>query len=300
MDARTKWMLVLSFCFSFAVRAPAQDTVQADELLDSVQNWVQENVDNDVWDALGLDQSRVQQFMVELQRRFQGQDVYELGNLQQTATQLIPVLRKFEETQPYALWLQSHLDYLTTANELRRQARPGTNAPPPTAQLQRRVWVRELESRPLPPKAQSLMPRLKPVFRGESVPQELAWLAEVESSFNPLARSPAGAVGLFQLMPATARRFKLSTSPRDERLDPEKSARAAANYLRLLHTRFGDWRLALAAYNSGEQRVNNLLRSSKTRSFDAIASRLPAETQMYVPKFEAVLLRREGKTLINL
>lgn len=293
-------MLVLSFCFSFAVRAPAQDTVQADELLDSVQNWVQENVDNDVWDALGLDQSRVQQFMAELQRRFQGQDVYELGNLQQTATQLIPVLRKFEETQPYALWLQSHLDYLTTANELRRQARPGTNAPPPTAQLQRRVWVRELESRPLPPKAQSLMPRLKPVFLAESVPQELAWLAEVESSFNPLARSPVGAVGLFQLMPATARRFKLSTSPRDERLDPEKSARAAAKYLRLLHTRFGDWRLALAAYNSGEQRVDNLLRSSKTRSFDAIASRLPAETQMYVPKFEAVLLRREGKTLINL
>jgi membrane-bound lytic murein transglycosylase D len=300
MDALTKQMLVTSCFVFFSVGAPAQDAIQADELLDSVQTWVQENVDDSVWDALGLDQSRVQQFMAELQKRFQGQDVYELGNLQQTATQLIPVLQKFEETQPYSLWLQTHLDYLTTANQLRRQAGPGTNAPPPTPQIQRRVWVRELESRPLPPRAQSLIPRLKPVFQSESVPQELAWLAEVESSFNPSARSPAGAAGLFQLMPATAKRFKLSTWPRDERLDPEKSARAAANYLRLLHTRFGDWRLALAAYNSGEQRVENLLKASKTRSFDAIAARLPAETQMYVPKFEAVLLRREGKTLLNL
>src|SRR5213082_2539336 len=125
MDALTKWMLVTSFCVFLSLRAPAQDALQADELLDSVQNWVQENVDDSVWEALGLDQPRVQQFMAELQKRFQGQDVYELGNLQQTATQLIPVLQKFEETQPYSLWLQSHLDYLTTANQLRRQAGPG-------------------------------------------------------------------------------------------------------------------------------------------------------------------------------
>ena len=105
---------------------------------------------------------------------------------------------------------------------------------------------------------------------------------------------------MFQMMPGTAKRFNLSSRPTDERFDPDKNARAAARYLRLLHNRFGDWRLALAAYNCGEQRVENLLKGSKIRSYDAIAARLPAETQMYVPKFEAVLLKREGKAITDL
>src|SRR5213078_1255012 len=108
----------------------------------------------------------------------------------------------------------------------------------------------------------------------------------------PRARSPAGAAGLFQLMPATARRYGLKTVwPRDERLQPEPSARAAAQYLQYLHLRFKDWRLALAAYNAGEGTVQELLTSQKTVSYDAIAARLPAETQMYVPKIEATLFR---------
>ncbi len=125
-------------------------------------------------------------------------------------------------------------------------------------------------------------------------------MAEVESSFNPKARSPVGAAGLFQLMPATAKQNGLSLFPRDERLQPEKNARAAAQYLKYLHGRFGDWRLALAAYNAGEGRVQRLLQKHKARTFDRIATRLPAETQMYVPKIEATLLRREGLSLAAL
>jgi membrane-bound lytic murein transglycosylase D len=132
------------------------------------------------------------------------------------------------------------------------------------------------------------------------VPTELVWLAEVESSFDPSARSPAGAVGLFQLMPATAKSLDLSLWPWDERRNPEKSARAAAVYLRSLHKRFDDWPLALAAYNAGEGRVSDLLRKRKARSFDAISDALPAETQMYVPKVEATVLKREGRTLAQL
>ena len=105
---------------------------------------------------------------------------------------------------------------------------------------------------------------------------------------------------MYQMMPATAKRFNLSSRPSDERLNPDKNARAAAQYLRLLHKRFGDWRLALAAYNCGENRVESLLKASKIKSYDAIASRLPAETQMYVPKVEATLLRREGIKLTDL
>jgi membrane-bound lytic murein transglycosylase D len=141
---------------------------------------------------------------------------------------------------------------------------------------------------------------LKKVFWKEQVPPELVWIAEVESSFDSRARSPVGAVGMFQLMPATARRLGLSTWPRDERFDAHKSARAAGSYLRYLHGRFGEWRLALAAYNAGEGRVDNLLKRYKTRKFEIIAPRLPAETQMYVPKIEATLRKREGRDLAGL
>ena len=89
------------------------------------------------------------------------------------------------------------------------------------------------------------MPQLKKIFINERIPPELVWMAEVQSSFDPNARSPAGAAGLFQLMPATARTLNLSTWPRDERLQPEKNARAAARYLRALYGRYGDWPLTM-------------------------------------------------------
>jgi membrane-bound lytic murein transglycosylase D len=140
---------------------------------------------------------------------------------------------------------------------------------------------------------------LKPVFAAQGVPPELVWLAEVESSFNPSARSPVGAAGLFQLMPPTAKSLGLAARP-DERLDPAKSAGAAARYLKYLHGKFNDWPLALAAYNLGEGRLQKLLERYRVRTFDQVATHLPAETQMYVPRIDAVLQRREGLTLAKL
>jgi membrane-bound lytic murein transglycosylase D len=95
-------------------------------------------------------------------------------------------------------------------------------------------------------------------------------------------------------MPATAKHYGLSTFPFDERTNPEKSARAAAQYLKALHGRFNDWPLAIAAYNGGEGRVGRLLKANNASSFEAISSKLPAETRLYVPKVLATVAAREG------
>jgi len=124
------------------------------------------------------------------------------------------------------------------------------------------------------------------IFVEEGVPLELLVVAEVESGFNPLALSPKGARGPWQLMPATAERFGLRVNERmDERIHPERSTRVAARYLRKLYEMFGDWRLALAAYNAGEQRVTKAVERGGTRDFWRLAELqlLPMETQRYVP-----------------
>ncbi len=190
-----------------------------------------------------------------------------------------------------------------TTNAPASTNRPTARATPtanPGAPRQRSVWQKIFAKRPAPVGAEAFATRLKPIFTDAGVPAELVWLAEVESSFNPEATSPVGAVGLFQLMPATARSLGLSTSLPDERRQPAKAAKAAATYLGKLHKRFGDWRLALAAYNAGEGRIQRTLDRLKAKSFDEIAPSLPAETQMYVPKYEAVLRRREGKSIEQL
>ena len=140
---------------------------------------------------------------------------------------LLPLLEGHEETAPYAVWLKAHLDYLDVAEQFRRtmpapQVKPGQPpkpAPNPAPKLEREVWVKKLGDRPWPKAAKPYVPRLKPIFTAEKVPPELVWIAEVESSFDPRARSPAGAVGLFQLMPATAKRYGLRTGFFDQRLE---------------------------------------------------------------------------------
>ncbi len=166
--------------------------------------------------------------------------------------------------------------------------------------MERTAWRKQLEQKALPKGAEQYVGRLKPIFAAQKIPNELVWMAEVESSFVPSARSPAGAAGLFQLMPSTAKTYGLSTWPRDERLQPEKNAEAAARHIRCLYGSFKDWPLTLAAYNAGEGRIRSLMGKHKARNFDEIAIHLPIETQMYVPKIEATLMRREGVSLSRL
>jgi membrane-bound lytic murein transglycosylase D len=154
------------------------------------------------------------------------------------------------------------------------------------------AWAKKLRGRLKPEEAAWLVPKLKDAFETEGVPAAWVWLAEVESTFNVQARSPVGAAGLFQFMPATAKRYGLNLAPQDERLDPAKSARAAAKCLRALHGQFGSWPLALAAYNAGDGRVARLL-DKAPGTFERIADKLPIETQMYVPKVLATVALRE-------
>lgn len=124
------------------------------------------------------------------------------------------------------------------------------------------------------------------IFGEEGVPVALLAVARVESNFDPTALSRRGARGVWQLMPATARRYGLRVdATRDERLDVEKSTRAAARYLRDLHSQFDDWPLALAAYNAGEDVVKKAVDRAGSGEFRELSRLrlLPTETRAYVP-----------------
>ena len=136
------------------------------------------------------------------------------------------------------------------------------------------------------------------VFRSRGMPEELAYLAIVESGYRTDARSPVGAAGAWQFMPATGRRFGLTLDWwLDERLDPYESTEAAAAYLQKLYGYFGDWPTAVAAYNAGEGKIGRALEGTRGRNFfEAVnknhmlddKARLREETQKYVPRFIAV------------
>jgi membrane-bound lytic murein transglycosylase D len=128
----------------------------------------------------------------------------------------------------------------------------------------------------------------------KQAPRDLIYLAMIESDFNPTARSPMEAVGLWQFMSSTARRFGLTVGSKvDERKDPARATDAAIAYLSMLHDQFGSWYLAAAAYNSGEGTVQRALRkiTGRTSGTDAdffrILPALPRETRDYVPKLIA-------------
>jgi len=136
------------------------------------------------------------------------------------------------------------------------------------------------------------MKMINRIFIEYELPPNLAYLAVVESNFNPFARSSANAVGMWQFMKYTGKVFDLHNSWwHDDRFDPEKSTRAAAQYLKRLHKRFnGDWELALAAYNSGSGTVRRAIRLAKRngKKTDYWSLKLPRETRGYVPAFYAV------------
>ncbi|WP_175414768.1 lytic transglycosylase domain-containing protein [Nibricoccus aquaticus] len=273
-----------------------------------------EFVSKDQWDN----------FTGRLQTSLESGSVADLASLESEARRTLAALRMMPAYAEYADWLAERLDLMETARLVTRFPAPPRvllpvpkdtpDAPaitPPTPTTPPAVafaapprspvpfydiWHERIRTRPRPAKADELMPVLKVIFAAEGIPTELVWLAEVESSLNPSARSPAGARGLFQLMPATARAFGLSTFPFDERTQPGKSARAAAKFLRVLHERFDSWPLALAAYNAGEGRIATAQKKAGSPDYADIADLLPSETRMYVPKVLATLAVRE-KTL---
>ena len=148
----------------------------------------------------------------------------------------------------------------------------------------------------------SYRPMMAQTFREEGVPEWLISVGFVESTYNSRAHSPKEAHGIWQFIPGTGDRYGLRrTAWTDERGNAEKSTRAAARYLRDLHALFGDWQLALAAYNWGEGRVARIIRRTGIRDFWTMADRglLPQETANYVPSVLAAsrLLFGNGKQL---
>ena len=124
-----------------------------------------------------------------------------------------------------------------------------------------------------------------------NMPMELALLPFIESAFNPEAYSRAKASGMWQFMPATGKHFKLTQNIfRDERRDVIQSTDAALDYLQRLHNMFGDWELALAAYNWGEGNVSKAIRRNKAKKLPTnyASLRMPDETRNYVPKLLAI------------
>ncbi len=307
---RVKITAIASLFFFAGSLAPAQtNEIDLNGVLDAAQQFAQENLDPDVLRALqSVDREKVRDFLDHYQEYLRGDYVLDVAQLKDAANAILPLLDAHEETQPYAAWLRERLDYFDAADELKSAApppkpEPGKPLPPPINppfKAEQELWVKKIMPRPLPKGAAAVVPKLKAIFTAAHVPPELVWLAEVESGFDARAQSPAGALGMFQLMPETAKNFGLSLWPRDQRKQPEVAAQAAAKYLRALHEKFGDWRLAVAAYNCGEGTVEKSLQRHRAKSYERIAPHLPAETQMYVPKVEATILHREGAKLEKL
>lgn len=137
------------------------------------------------------------------------------------------------------------------------------------------------------PRYEALM---KQVLKEEGVPEELIYIALIESGFNSVARSHASAVGYWQFIRGTGKAYGLKQNWLiDERRDPVLSTRAAAQYFKALYQAFGSWHLAMSSYNAGENRVLRTVMSNLTRDFWELHERrqLPRETRDYVPKFIA-------------
>jgi membrane-bound lytic murein transglycosylase D len=134
---------------------------------------------------------------------------------------------------------------------------------------------------------------MKGILKEKDIPEEIVLLPLIESGFNPYAYSPARAVGYWQFIASTAKRYGLEINWwRDERRDPVKSTAAAADYLKDLYDMFGSWNLAMAAYNAGEGKILKALNRTKTDDYWSLLGTkyIKRETKEYVPKFIAASL----------
>jgi membrane-bound lytic murein transglycosylase D len=155
--------------------------------------WWNENVNEDALRVLqNVDNEKVKQLFKKKKKQFQGDYVVDLAALRDTARTVLPLLERYEETLPYALWLKARLDYLDVAEEFRLSipppkpipGQPPRPIPNPPPQAEREIWIRKLADRPWPKTAKPFVSRLKPIFTAQKVPPELVWVAEVESSFD--------------------------------------------------------------------------------------------------------------------
>jgi membrane-bound lytic murein transglycosylase D len=135
------------------------------------------------------------------------------------------------------------------------------------------------------------VPKAREIFRKVGVPEDIVWLGQVESAWRQQARSWAAASGLWQFIPGTGARFGLrQTAYVDERNGFEKPTEASARYLKWLYNRYGNWELAMAAYNTGEGNIDRAIARAGVRDFWAIYPYIAQETRNYVPNILAVIL----------
>ena len=132
-------------------------------------------------------------------------------------------------------------------------------------------------------------PLFEAKFNKYNLPIELKYLAVVESNLNPRAKSPVGASGLWQFMPATGKQYGLGKNQEVNLFyDPVASTESACKYLSRLYKLLGDWRLVLSAYNAGEGTVLKAIKKAGTKEYWKVRNFLPKETRAYVPSFYAV------------
>ncbi|MHA7130756.1 lytic transglycosylase domain-containing protein [Algoriphagus namhaensis] len=134
-------------------------------------------------------------------------------------------------------------------------------------------------------------PMFDSIMVKQEMPVDIKYLSIIESGLDPQIRSRVGAIGLWQFMPATGRMYGMNYNPYvDDRMDPIKSTESAAKYLKSLYRMFGDWEVAMAAYNCGPGNVRKAIRRSGGKTtFWEIYNYLPRETRGYVPQFQAML-----------